>query len=764
MSTIIPISSTRVSDYFVRQRLIEQIQSDQLDLFRLQYQVSTGQRIQLPSEDTAAALRVIDLQRLIDRKEQIQTNVASSDDKLTAAESYLSSVSTLLSGLRADALTAVSTTATDADRQAVIQQLDEVIQSLVDTANSEWEGEYLFAGSTTQSAPYLFDETYVQYVGNETTLNSYIDLERLFSTNMLGTEAFGGISTAVEGSADLNPRLTSNTRLSSLNGGDGISSNAAVSISIETGGVTTSSVVDLSRAATLRDVARMIEANAPDVANVTVEVSGTGLVLETDTGNIRVNEAGSGRTARELGIYTGSSGAASSTIEGSDLDPVVTKSTRLDDLLGTKAQGRLVSSGANNDILLTAAQNGDSLNGITVEFVSDAVAGSETASYSAGTLTVHMQDGFSTADQIAAAITAEGTFVAEADYRDALTTAQAGSGSVDAGSFSNATSGGSGEVFDSASGLIVGNGGDPLVLDTSDAVTVEDLLNVLNGAELGLQAEINDDRDGINIRSRLSGADLTIGENGGTTATQLGVRTYTEDTKLAEFNRGVGVPTSDIGDDLSIVASDGTGLSIDLSGATDVEDVIEAINAAGGATVQAQLAPTGNGIQLVDLAGGVGTLTVSPVEGSQAAYYLGFVADGEEQTVSTEVDGSGNQVLTSEDRHTLEVDSVFNTLLRLRTALEDADVEEIGRCVDTLATDMERVLQARAEIGSRLQSLEVVKTQLEDENVELQESLSADLDVDLIEAISNLTARQYALQASLQTTASILKYSLLDYI
>ncbi len=70
------------------------------------------------------------------------------------------------------------------------------------------------------------------------------------------------------------------------------------------------------------------------------------------------------------------------------------------------------------------------------------------------------------------------------------------------------------------------------------------------------------------------------------------------------------------------------------------------------------------------------------------------------------VDGSGNQVLTSEDRHTLETDSVFNTLLRLKTALENNDTVEIGRSLDRLDVDISRVNFARSEIGSRMQSLD----------------------------------------------------------
>ncbi len=73
MSNIVPIPTTRVGDYFIRQRLVAQTQSDQVDLFKLQTEVSTGQRLQLPSDDAPAALRAIGLQRLLAQKTQIQT-------------------------------------------------------------------------------------------------------------------------------------------------------------------------------------------------------------------------------------------------------------------------------------------------------------------------------------------------------------------------------------------------------------------------------------------------------------------------------------------------------------------------------------------------------------------------------------------------------------------------------------------------------------------------------------------------------------------
>lgn len=773
MSSIIPVPTSRVGDYFVRQRLVGQVQNDQLDLFKLQNQISTGQRLQLPSDDAPAALRAIVLQRLLDRKAQIQTNVQANNQYLSASYSKLGSVSDMLIDLRGDVVGIAGTTSTPEARQTLIQRIDQVLESIVANGNAQSQGRYLFAGSSAQTQPYDYNGEYVEYSGNEGSLRSYVDLERLFDTNVPGTDVFGGISSQAKGGS-LQAEVSANTLLSTVNDGSGISRNAAVSISITTATSTVTSVVDLSKAVTLGDVARLIERGAPTGTQITASVDGAGLQLSTTSGTIVINEVAEGRAASELGILTPVNAGPTNTVNGTPLNAAILPTTKLSSLLGTKAQGRLESVGANNDIVLTANKNGVDLNDVDVVFANDGVAGAETADYNSTskTLTVHVQAGFSTATDVAAAITTEGTFTAVVDYHDATATPQAGTNPVEIKSFTDITKGGTGDVLDTAAGLILTNGGKTVTLDTSSAETVEDLLNMINGLDLGLAAEINAARDGINLRSRLSGTDLTIGENGGQLATQLGIRTYTGESKLADFNRGVGVPTATdpTKNDLLITARDGTQLSINLSTAETVQDVIALINGnaannTGSTAVVARLAETGNGIELVDQSTTTtGSFSVQTVEGSQAAQYLGFVADGQTQTSTSALDADGNYVIQSEDRHTIESDSVFNTLIRLKHALEQNDTGEISRSIDRLDSDISRVTFARGEIGLRMQSLEVIGDNLKYENVQLKSALSDDIDVDLVEAISNMTARQYSLQASLQTAASLMQLSLLNFI
>ena len=67
MTNAVGIPSTRISDMFAHQRVLQQVQFDQAELFRLQNQLSTGRQFELPSDDAVASLRVMRLQALLER-------------------------------------------------------------------------------------------------------------------------------------------------------------------------------------------------------------------------------------------------------------------------------------------------------------------------------------------------------------------------------------------------------------------------------------------------------------------------------------------------------------------------------------------------------------------------------------------------------------------------------------------------------------------------------------------------------------------------
>jgi flagellin-like hook-associated protein FlgL len=758
MAGVVPLPTSRVSTYLVRQRLQSQLQTDQLDIFRLQNQISTGRRITRPSEDAPAAQRAITLQRLIERKTQLQSNVNTGLSYLIATDVALNDVSSLLGDIRGLALGAASTTATDEERAVAATEVDQAIDQLLAVGNRRFRGRYLFAGSQTNVEPYSKSGNAVSYAGDEKSIQNFSDLDVLFSTNAPGASVFGGISEEVVGGADLNPHLSSDTLLSSLRGGRGISPNGALRISDGT----TSTTIDISRAVTVGDVVRLIEENPPSGRQVSASITGSGLTLQLDSsggGNLTVTEVGSGRAASELGIYE-PTGVLTNPLVGGDIDPTILKTTRIQDLLGAKARTRIASAGDNNDLLIEANANGASRNGITIQFVDDVAVGSESATLAGNTLTVHIAAGASNANSVINAINAEGSFTAKLDPTDSTNPAQAGFGAITA-SATGVTAGGSGSTLDLA-GVTIENGGQSYTIDFAGIETVEDLLNKLNGSGAGVYAAINAQGTGIDVRSRLSGSDFWIRENGGQSANQLGIH-------LTELNHQIDIPTVS-GTDFTLVVdlgnidadpeSEYANLAIDLTGATTAQEVIDLINNhagnnTGGVALQASL-NANNELQIVDANGRQLEIQVTP--GSLAAESLGLVAPGGLQRFVEDGTLVGNEI------HFADSGSVFTTLLQLRDALSAGDISGIERAISRIDDDLNRATFARAEVGAREKSLEITQRNLEDEDVELQSALSKEIDVDLIEAISNLTSRQVSLQASLQAMGNILQLSLLDFI
>jgi flagellar hook-associated protein 3 FlgL len=680
------IPTTRLSTPFVTQRILSQITTDQRNLFRVQTQLSTGRRIAAPSDDAAAAMRALSLQSLIERKQSVKDSLDTNETYLSSSESAIGTVASQLSDMRALALSVAGTNVSQQERDAALVEIERTIDQMVNIGNQTFRGRYLFAGSKTLVAPYQKAPGGIAYFGNETDLQAFSDVDALFNANISGNSVFGGFSQAVQGTADLNPVLTADTRLSDLRGGRGIRvGSIIVSDGIET------STVSIKGAETIGDVARLLEANPPGNRTVTARVTARGLEVSLNAGTLSIEEVGGGSTAAELGIRL-KDGSGPGPIVGEDLDARVTLGTKVADILGSRARAYLPADGGSNDLIIEAASSGASLNGVQVKYVDDdwfqetpgLTAGNEFAVFhatataasavlkfpghpgldngvqltataagsafnevqvalnvrvvdglgpqltynpttkgyvisvetgttvsqmvtavqgsggpftaaitsagngayvltaadsnpacgdthltgnDAGTLAIHIDYGQTSANQVIAALATEGTFTGRLDPSEEKST---GNGKlVDSETDSTAvgvTSGGSGENLDLSHGLRIVNAGTTYDIDVSKAKTIEDLLNTLNGSSAQVFAAINANGSGIDVRSRLSGATFSIGELGGTTATQLGVRSLNSDTALSALNGGDGVRTALVGDDFSITRRDGTTFGVRVDG------------------------------------------------------------------------------------------------------------------------------------------------------------------------------------------------------
>ena len=109
-------------------------------------------------------------------------------------------------------------------------------------------------------------------------------------------------------------------------------------------------------------------------------------------------------------------------------------------------------------------------------------------------------------------------------------------------------------------------------------------------------------------------------------------------------------------------------------------------------------------------------------------------------------------------------DPVFDALSTLAAGLGANDTSAISAGLDKLEAGTDSVLNARAQIGARIDRLEALQQNLQSVKVNLAGLLSNTRDVDMAEAITNFSMAQTVYQASLKASAQALQPSLLDYL
>ena len=69
-----------------------------------------------------------------------------------------------------------------------------------------------------------------------------------------------------------------------------------------------------------------------------------------------------------------------------------------------------------------------------------------------------------------------------------------------------------------------------------------------------------------------------------------------------------------------------------------------------------------------------------------------------------------------------EVDGVFNSLLRLSSALQSNNEQDIERAMALLDQDFDRINFTRAEVGFRGRNLDALKSRIDDETNQVKDS------------------------------------------
>jgi flagellar hook-associated protein 3 FlgL len=156
-------------------------------------EMSTGLSVNLPSDDPASAALLVQNAAATSQADQYLRSIGSLQAELQSADSTLNSVTTALQRAISLGVEGANSTLNGADQQALATEVQGIQSELVNLANLSYQGNYVFAGTANQTAPYVLDSTSpsgVDYVGNSGVNSITVGNQFTVQTNLPGSELF----------------------------------------------------------------------------------------------------------------------------------------------------------------------------------------------------------------------------------------------------------------------------------------------------------------------------------------------------------------------------------------------------------------------------------------------------------------------------------------------------------------------------------------------------------------------------------------------
>jgi flagellar hook-associated protein 3 FlgL len=186
----------RVTFGAVQRQASEGISRASEQMVRFQRQVSTGKRVERPSDDPSAASTAVSERANLDSFSQFTASADAAESKLRVADSVMSDLLDKLTAARSVVMSVRGSTATDAQREASAEELRSLREAVIEDLNTAFRGTFLFGGAAGDTKPFTVTNGVVDpYAGSTTEVA--VDIDRGRSV----TVAFDGSSIAQGGDA-----------------------------------------------------------------------------------------------------------------------------------------------------------------------------------------------------------------------------------------------------------------------------------------------------------------------------------------------------------------------------------------------------------------------------------------------------------------------------------------------------------------------------------------------------------------------------------
>jgi flagellar hook-associated protein 3 FlgL len=197
----------RITDDSNYRNLLQDIQRIADRMQTAQNQVSSGKKLNRPSDNPAAAADVVNINAQRATNAQYAGNAATALSRLQVADSTLDGVQQVIDRIRSLALVASSNPTSSA---ASTEEIAGLRDQLLSDANTAYDGQYIFAGSNTDAPAYIkATGGAVSYAGNSGVMKLQVGTSTTLQTQIPGDQLFSGSIDVFKSVSDLVTAMSS---------------------------------------------------------------------------------------------------------------------------------------------------------------------------------------------------------------------------------------------------------------------------------------------------------------------------------------------------------------------------------------------------------------------------------------------------------------------------------------------------------------------------------------------------------------------------
>jgi flagellar hook-associated protein 3 FlgL len=124
------------------------------DLARLQEKLSTGKRLLRPSDDPVDVANDLKLRTKVNQMEEYKRNIDDGLSFMSVTDTAMLSMNDLLQRMRELAIQGASDTQSATERRFIAQEAMQLTRQVITLANTNYKGDYIFAGTETKIKPF----------------------------------------------------------------------------------------------------------------------------------------------------------------------------------------------------------------------------------------------------------------------------------------------------------------------------------------------------------------------------------------------------------------------------------------------------------------------------------------------------------------------------------------------------------------------------------------------------------------------------------